>query len=430
MSDVSGHTHGHGLEPPPELVRRLNLALVPFALATIVGLVWLWPPADPLPEDVSPVALEEERFEASVVDVSEHPCPQATPGLDTFRCATVTARLDEGSDEGLEVTFEFTGGRGARIFDENDGIILSRPVQQQGAPEYYFVDFQRSRPLLLLAALFAVVVVAFSRWRGIAALAALAVTIFVLSRFVLPAILDGRSPLLVSIVGSAVIMFAALYMSHGFSATTTTAVLGTLASLAITGLLALVFVELANFTGLSSEEATFLQVSAEQINLNGLILGGIIIGALGVLDDVTITQAAAVWEIKAANPAYGRRALYSSALRIGRDHIASTVNTLVLAYAGASLPLLILFMVSERGVGTVLTSEVIAEEIVRTLVGSIGLVASVPITTALAASVAGSTGLPPNQEQKRFSRRSGRGRSAGWRAPRAEREWKQRNSGP
>ncbi|MGH2687060.1 MAG: YibE/F family protein, partial [Actinomycetota bacterium] len=166
-----------------------------------------------------------------------------------------------------------------------------------------------------------------------------------------------------------------------------TAVLGTLASLGLTALLARLFVTAAQLTGFSTEEASILQLSAEQVNIQGLILGGIVIGSLGVLDDVTVTQASAVAELRVANPRYGFIDLYRSALRIGRDHIASTVNTLVLAYAGASLPLLILFTQASRNVGDVLTGEVVAVEIIRTLVGSIGLVASVPITTALAAWV-------------------------------------------
>jgi uncharacterized membrane protein len=195
-------------------------------------------------------------------------------------------------------------------------------------------------------------------------------------------------------------MFVALYLAHGFNARTTTAMLGTLASLAITGLLAVVFVEATKFTGFGSEEAVFLQISAQQVNLQGLLLGGIIIGTLGVLDDVTVTQASSVWELHAANPNLGTTGLYRAALRIGRDHIASTVNTLVLAYVGASLPLLLLFTLSNRPLGDVLTSEVMAEEIVRTLVGSIGLVASVPITTALASVVARSDSSPgpPNDK--------------------------------
>jgi uncharacterized membrane protein len=169
---------------------------------------------------------------------------------------------------------------------------------------------------------------------------------------------------------------------------TTSAVAGTLISLVLTGLLAGGFVHLTHLTGLGSEEGEYLRALAGNVNLRGLLLGGMIVGSLGVLDDVTITQASAVWELSRANRAYGARQLYRAALRIGRDHIASTVNTLVLAYAGASLPLLVLFSLAGQRLGDVLSGELVAEEIVRTLVGSIGLVASVPITTAITAFVA------------------------------------------
>jgi uncharacterized membrane protein len=417
--------HGHAHEPselsaPKGLERKLLLALAPFALGTLIGLVALWPPADPLQADVP---AQGDLYDATVKQVEEKDCPAEQPSAESLQCSTITVQMTEGPDDGDEVAFEFQGGRGTRQFEEGDAVVMVRPPNEQqtpGAPEYYFGDYQRSTPLLVLGILFGVVVIALSRWRGLAALVGLGVSILVLTRFILPAILAGESPLLVSIVGASVIMFAALYMSHGFNVVTTTAALGTLTSLAITGILAVIFVELAKFTGLATEEATFLQLSADQINLSGLLLGGIIIGALGVLDDVTVTQASAVWELRAANPSYGSKQLYGSALRIGRDHIASTVNTLVLAYAGASLPLLILFLTSESSVSSLLTNEIIAAEIVRTLVGSIGLVASVPITTALASAAAGSR---TPSEQKDTPSEGPRPKS--WRAPRREREWRE-----
>ena len=183
-------------------------------------------------------------------------------------------------------------------------------------------------------------------------------------------------------------MFVALYLAHGINARTTTAVLGTVGALFITGVLAWIFVTGTHLTGLASEESGLLAASLSGVSLKGLLLGGIVIGSLGVLDDVTVTQASAVWELHQANPSYGFSRLYAAGLRIGRDHIASTVNTLVMAYAGASLPLLVLFTLSSRQLGDVLTSEILAQEIVRTLVGSIGLISAVPITTALAAFVA------------------------------------------
>ncbi len=253
---------------------------------------------------------------------------------------------------------------------------------------WYFQDFARGRPMLLLTVLFAAAVLLLGRRRGLFSLAGLAFSLVLLVRFVLPAILEGHDPVAVAVVGAAAIMFVALYLAHGFNVRTTSAVVGTVASLLLIGVLSNLFVGATELTGLASEESGFLQALAGNVDLHGLLLGGIVIGSLGVLDDVTVTQASAVWELSLANTAYGFRQLYSAAIRIGRDHIASTVNTLVLAYAGASLPLLVLFTLSNRSLGDVLTGEVVAQEIVRTLVGSIGLVASVPITTALTAFVA------------------------------------------
>ena len=422
---MAGHTHSHGhdIEVRPELARRLNLALIPFAVATVVGLIVLWPSSEPLGDFAT--FQQGERVAATVTAVDEHPCEGAEVLGDDASCATITVRLDEGDDEGEEVPFEFRVGSGSRQFEEGDAVWMRAPPPEQqveGQIQYTFDDLQRGFPLTLLVIIFVVMVIALSRWRGVAALAALAVTVLVLLRFIIPAILEGSDPLAVSIVGASVIMFTALYMSHGLSITTTTAVLGTLASLAITGGLAFLFVGLGKFTGLASEEAAVLQISAEQINLNGLLLGGVIIGALGVLDDVTVTQASSVWELRRANPSYGSRVLYSSALRIGRDHIASTVNTLVLAYAGASLPLLILLVQSNRPLADVLSGELLAEEIVRTLVGSIGLIASVPITTALAAWVAGTSSDAPMPEEDPPDGEPKRSKS--WKAPKAERAWR------
>lgn len=388
-----GHPHQHApVKVPPRTQRLLGLALAPFLVATVIGLATLWPGGDPI--DVRPEGLATTEFEASVVDVEPRECPEV-PGQENFTCSTVTVELNEGDDRGETFTLEFSSGPRTRSVQPGDGVIVGSvagaPQElEPGAPEppkYFFVDFDRRIPLVLLAVAFSVVVIALSRWRGLAALAGVAVSLLVLVKFVLPALLEGREPLVVAMVGGSAIMFLALYLAHGVNAATSTAVLGTLASLFLTGILGLFFVDLSIFTGAGSEEAAFLQISQQQVDLQGLLLASIIIGTLGVLDDVTVTQASAVWELHRANPTYGIGNIYKAAIRIGRDHIASTVNTLVLAYAGASLPLLILFSMSDRGLGNIANTEIVAEEIVRTLVGSIGLVASVPITTGLAAWV-------------------------------------------
>ena len=391
-----GHSHGHDLvhmRVPAHVQRLLLLSVAPFALATIIGLVALWPDGSP---KVQPGGFVTTEARGTVTDVEEGECP-AIPGQERFRCSTVTVRLEEGPDNGETFELEYTSAPKVRPIQVGDRVILGKappqpdqaeaPVPATPTQDYFFVDFDRRVPLTALAVLFAIVVVALSRWRGLAALAGVAVSLVVLARFVLPAILDGKDPLLVAIVGGATIMFIALYLAHGLNAATTTAVLGTLISLLLTGLLGLFFVDLSIFTGAGSEEAFFLQVNQQQLNLQGLLLASIIIGTLGVLDDVTVTQASAVWELHRANPDYGIGNLYRAGIRIGRDHIASTVNTLVLAYAGASLPLLIIFSISNRDLFEVLNSEIVAEEIVRTFVGSIGLVAAVPVTTGLAALV-------------------------------------------
>jgi uncharacterized membrane protein len=274
-------------------------------------------------------------------------------------------------------------------FAVGDAVVLSWSGGDPDDPgTYQVVDFQRGGSLWWLVGLFAFAVLALGRWRGLAALAALALSFVVLLMFVLPAILAGHDPLWVALIGACLIMFAVLYLTHGLSARTSTAVLGTLASLLLIGGLATAFTAVARLTGLDETTSALIGALGTGVDARGLLLAGVVIGALGVLDDVTVTQTSAVWELRRANPALGARGLYAAAMRIGRDHVSSAVNTLVLAYAGASLPLLLIFSVSGRGLGDVLTSEEVATEIVRTLVGSIGLVASVPITTLVAAVVA------------------------------------------
>lgn len=190
-------------------------------------------------------------------------------------------------------------------------------------------------------------------------------------------------------------MLIALYACHGLTARTSVAVIGTLISLVLIGLLGSLFIGWASLSGNTDDNTGLIHGLYPDIDMSGLLLAGVIIGSLGVLDDVTVTQTSAVWELHQADPTMGVRRLYRAGIRIGRDHIASVVNTLVLAYAGAALPLLLLFSIAQSSVGTVANSELVAEEIVRTLVGSIGLVASVPVTTVLAALVvsADRTGL-------------------------------------
>ncbi|WP_214402341.1 YibE/F family protein [Pseudonocardia lacus] len=385
-----GHQHGHGHGPPPRADRRVRtllwVLLTPCVLATLVGLVLLYPAAAPAVDAES----AGPRIDGHVSAAAERACDEeAGPDAGPPGCLALGVQLAEGPLAGrtIEVLISAPGGRAP--FGAGDDVVLTAAGGDPADPAaYVVVDLQREVPLLALAAVFVVAVVALGRMRGLAALAGLGLTVVVLVGFVLPAVLAGRNALLVAVVGCCAIMFGALYLTHGMSARTSTAVLGTLVGLVLIALLGITFAELAHLTGVDEDTASLAATLGTEVDGRGLVLAGLVIGALGALDDVTVTQTTAVWELRAADPRLPAAALFRSAMRIGRDHLASAVNTLVLAYAGTALPLLLLFSVAERGLGDTLTTQVIATEVVRTLVGSIGLVVSVPVTTALAVAVA------------------------------------------
>ncbi len=356
---------------------------MPCALATLVGVVLLWPTGG-LPPTTSST---QQPVRAEVVTSTASEC---SPGSgDGAACASVVVRMADGPLPGQNLTQIVPVEPGSPRFAVGDRVVLGWSGGDPADPgSFQIVDFQRGPPLLWLAVAFAAAVLLLGRWRGLAALVALGLSFVVLLVFVLPSILAGHDPLAVAVVGSCLIMFVVLYLTHGPSARTSTAVLGTLLSLALIGGLGAVFSAMAELTGLDDQTANLIATLGTPVDARGLLLAGIIIGALGVLDDVTVTQTSAVWELHRADPRMGPAALFAAAMRIGRDHVASAVNTLVLAYAGASLPLLLLFTLSGRALGEVVTAQDVATEVVRTLVGSIGLVASVPITTGLAALVA------------------------------------------
>ncbi|MEV5891638.1 YibE/F family protein [Nonomuraea fuscirosea] len=381
-----GANHVHGTAVPSS--RRTVVAglavLVPLAIITLTALLWLWP--DGGGKDAVPAEAGVERLTGTVVGVTLGRCPAPSEGLpapDPATCGQAVVKVSGGPDAGKDVELRLPGGPGAQRFTVNDDVILLRGPD--GA--YQLSDHDRAMPLWLFGAAFALAVIAFGRWRGVTALVGLAVTFVLLLTFVIPGILEGRPPMLVAIVGAAAIMLAVLYLTHGFSLSTSVAVLGTLASLALTGLLSYGALGFARLNGITDDSALALDMSLS-LDTQGLLLASIIIGALGVLDDVTVTQAVTVAELARANPSYGFARLYRAAGRIGRAHIASVINTIILAYAGASLPLLLLFSIGRQPLGEVMTTPVIAQEIVRSIVGTLGLIAAVPITTALAALTA------------------------------------------
>jgi uncharacterized membrane protein len=393
MSAGDGHSHSHAaLEELDEgaivrngTVKRIVVtAVVLCTAATLVGLIAIWP--DQGTVETGQAALDATLVDATVVD-EEPGCASVVPGAGA-ECTTVIAEVTSGPTTGDQATLEQFPGANTPLLEVGDDIVVAYTEGAEPGFEYSFADYQRRGPLLLLLGLFVASVLVLGLIKGLRALLGAGVSLAVLIWVVLPALLDGTSPVTVALVSSSAIALLALYATHGVSHRTSVAYLGTVASLALTGALAAVFIPLADISGFANEDAIFLQVANESVDLTGLLLAGIVIGTLGVLDDVTVTQVSAVWELRAADPTRGRLSLYRAALRIGRDHIASSVNTLVLAYAGASLPLLLLFTQADRSLGDVANGEVVAVEIIRALVGSIGLVASVPLTTGLAVAVA------------------------------------------
>jgi uncharacterized membrane protein len=358
------------------------------ALAVVAGATVLWP-RDELPKAAASGQADPTRLvSATLTKVARVECDEADPGVPGSICIKATARLAGGR----QVTFATTDPTGG-MFRAGQRVRLAVTEQPGQPPNYYIQDLERGRPLLVLAALFVGAVVAFGRWQGIRSLLGLGLSFMVIVSFVVPAILRGHSPVLVAVTGAMAIMLLSLYLSHGVGPKTTAAVVGTALALGLTAALAIAFVAAASLTGLASEEAQNANFAVGGLSLRGLLLAGIIIGGLGVLDDVTMSQASLVTELHHANPTAGFAALVGGALRVGRDHIAATVNTLFLAYAGAALPLLILFVTGQDSLGTVATTEIVAVEVVRALCGSLGLIAAVPLTTVLAALVA--TEEPP-----------------------------------
>ncbi|MFG3439429.1 YibE/F family protein [Nonomuraea sp. NPDC047897] len=384
-----GGNHGHGADVPTS--RRAVVAtlavLVPVAIATVVMLVWLWPTgqqADVPPDGVS-------QLGGTVTAVQSLPCqptPEGMPPADSATCGDAVVRVDEGPDAGRKVKLPLPTGPGAQRFEAGDEVVLIKfDDPEPESTGYQISDHDRESQLWLFGVAFALAVIAFGRWRGVTALVGLAITFVLLLTFLIPGILGGEPPMLVAIVGAAAIMLSVLFLTHGFTLTTSMAVLGTLASLTVTGALSYASIGFARLSGVTDDSSFTLGLSMP-IDAQGLLLASIIIGALGVLDDVTVTQAVTVTELAAANPSYGFRRLYRAGSRVGRAHIASVINTIILAYAGASLPLLLLFSIGNQPLGEALATPVIAQEIVRSVVGTLGLISAVPITTALAALVA------------------------------------------
>lgn len=351
---------------------------------TIVAQLLSARPAEEVPRERA--ADDTQTVEASVVRVIETGKVEIAPGqsqpIQRLELEIVSGPL---RGERAQVEHGATDlSSEEMLFREDDHVLVTVAARAEGGYAFMITDVVRTGALTLLGAMFLGFTVMVSGWKGVRALIGLAVSFVLLLGFVLPQILAGRNPVLVSIIGSLGLLAVTLYLTQGWALKTHAALLGVCTTLILTGALAAFAVNLSRLSGFGSEEAMLLQTAGTSVNLRGLLLAGIIVGTLGVLDDVIVGQASAVMELADANPALSWRDLYLRAMNIGQDHIAATVNTLVLAYVGAAMPMLLLFQLYPEPWTQTLNREMIAEEIVRTLVGSLGLIAAVPITTLIA----------------------------------------------
>ncbi|MGV9860576.1 YibE/F family protein [Gordonia sp. NPDC003425] len=422
-----GHSHSVSHLPvdlSPVAKRFVIVTLALAGLAVVIGMVVLWPAggSHPIPNqfraaDGGPLQTQKGQ----VTDQTRGQClnplggtVQESPDFGVAPqangpCIESVVRIDSGSDSGKYTLLEVPTNRAQSGTGPDsvapDPSTLDRPQAGQpdlrtgdrirmgtvpgpdGAPRYTFFDFQRVVPTIIWGLLFVGAVVLVAAWRGLRSIIGLVFAFAVLGVFTLPAILDGESPVAVAVVSSALILFVVLYLAHGVSLRTSSALLGTLSSLVLAGVLSWLAIVTMHLTGLSGDQTTNLQVYSGSISISGLLLAGFIIGTLGVLNDVTITQASAAFELAAAGEPT-RLATFRAAMRVGRDHIASTVYTLVFAYAGSALPLLLLFSVAQQPFGSLLTTDAVAVELARSFVGGIAIALSVPLTTLIAAALA------------------------------------------
>ncbi|WP_280427253.1 YibE/F family protein, partial [Nocardia brasiliensis] len=387
MTDHHHHHHDHS----GPIAIGDTAARVVIGLLTVIGIVvlagafLLWPSKQhidiPLPmQNAGGGAVQTEAGTVVLQDIG--PCGSASigkvfvekpdaPRNNAYTCQRSLIEIESGPHKGNRTLLEIAPGPGQPDLHAGDKLRLVRQTDPSGTPMYSFEDYARGLPLTLIVVAFVVVIVAVARWRGLRALLGLVFAFAVLVLFMLPALLDGKPAIPVALVAGALILYAVLYLAHGVNLRTSSALLGTLTSMIVAAVLSWVAIKMTNLTGLSEEQNTNVATYIEHVSITGLLLAGFIIGSLGVLNDVTITQASAAFELAAIDKGASRREVFTAAMRVGRDHIASTVYTLVLAYAGGALPLLLLFSVAGRSIRDVLTGDAVAIEIARSSVGGI-----------------------------------------------------------
>jgi uncharacterized membrane protein len=398
----AGHGHGTPVEDldkafrtPRSVAIALAAVVVVIAVAALVGMWLLRPTGEDRPKGLGFEAPGVTFLHGQIRSIAPLDCdqvgfndPTAPPKHPSTKaqCGRAKVALTSGTEAGKTVTVDLPqdvrrGAEGLRI------LVMKVPGEASGSP-YSFYDVERGRPLLVMAVVCLAIILVVGRWRGLRALIGLGVAAFVMVKYLLPALLEGHNPVWLGLWVSVAVMIVVLYLAHGVSVRTTTALLGTFVGLAITAVVGAVAVAQVHLSGVSSDESLALQQVAQRLDLHQLLSCGIILAGLGVLNDVTITQGSAIWELRAANPDASAQRLYRQGMSIGRDHIASTIYTIVFAYAGAALTVLLLIALGGMPTSMVLTSSDIAEELVRTMASAIGLVLAVPATTALAVFIA------------------------------------------
>ncbi len=365
------------------------------AVCTVAGLIWLWPSPSQIADGIAKVSADQGVVDTTgrITSVKPTCSEQFDPGVGELDCVTAEVEVQGGPDAGESRSVEIAGPPSQAGLKTGDTIEISRIDSPDGVL-YAYKGIDRTPVIVVLAVLFLVTVVAVARWKGLFAILGLVVAGGVLIGFILPGILLGRPGVLVALVGSTAIMFVVLYVAHGISIRTSTALAGTMLGLAVTAGLGALSVQAARLTGFADETEWDLQQLASGLDFRQLLVAAIIIGGLGVLNDTTITQSSAVFELRAAAPEMRRRDIFASGMRIGRDHIASTIYTIVFAYAGSALVVLMLVYFTTDDVLALINREMFASEIIRTLGSSIGLVLSVPITTGIAALTVGPARTP------------------------------------
>lgn len=391
-----GHSHAeHGAVQVGIRARNALMAFVAMmGILAGAGLIWLWPDSGALTDAIdvqfdAPGVIYEEATIREVFDG----CLSQDGGGPRPACQTAISELQAGEEAGQLIDVELLGPQAQAGLRSGDSIEVARIPTQEG-PIFSYSGTNRMPTLLVLAALFVVCVLVVARWRGLFALIGLVFAGFVLLGFMLPALITGKPGIAVALAGSTAIMFVVLYVAHGVSIRTSTALAGTLLGLGVTTGLGAIAVGAARLSGFADEQEYDLAQLVPGLDFQELLICAIIIGGLGVLNDVTITQSSAVWELRAAAPEMSRAKIFASAMRIGRDHIASTIYTIVFAYAGGALAVLLLLYFSSREILDLFGVELFASEAVRTFASAIGLILSVPITTAIAALTVAPARIP------------------------------------